>query len=254
VVSQPQVLQQVMHQLAVWQEYCGHHLVVVHGGGIYCDEWSSVWQLPVKKHCGWRVTPAEHLPVISGALAGYAHTQVVAAARMAGFNPVGLIPSTGQTLNCRLHPHHSGLGRVASVTSGDPSLVVRLLGLGFTPIFHSLAIAEDGECLNANADDIAQALSDCLSASELILLSDVPGVLDRTGQVIEQICCRQLRQLIDSSSVSEGMVAKLNALVNLSWHSLQRVVITSGLQPECLLDRLSGRLPATQIVGELQKA
>ncbi len=247
IISQPQLLQQVMVQLAKWQQVSAKSLVLVHGGGVYCDEWSEVWQLPVTKHRGLRVTPPEQLPVITGALAGYAHTQVVAAAKAIGLNPIGLTPSTGKTLTCELHSQHELLGRVAAVSPGDPSLVKRLLSQKFLPIFHSLAISEDGECLNANADDIASALCDGLQASELVLLSDVDGVIDPSGQVIEKISHKDLKQLIDNPAVSAGMITKLEALAQLSWKSLHRVVITSGAKPEQLPERLSGELPCTEI-------
>lgn len=247
IISQPKLLKQVMAALSKWQSITRTQLVLVHGGGIYCDQWSEVWQLPVTKYRGLRVTPPEQLPVITGALAGYAHTQVLSAAKAAGLNPVGLTPSTASTLTCSLHPQHSTLGRIAQVSAGDPALVKRLLCQNFLPVFHSLAIADDGECLNANADDIASALCDCLHASELVLLSDVEGVLDASGQVIEKISPIELKQLADSPSISAGMIAKLEALAQMSWTSLQRVVITTGANPELLSARLSGKLPATEI-------
>ncbi len=247
IVSEPELLKAVMLQIALWQKQTSHFPVIVHGGGIYCDHWSEVWQLPSEKVDGLRVTTEQQIPVIAGALAGYAHMQVVAASKTAGLNPVGLTPTTAKTLLCELHPQHNILGRVGQVFPRDPTLVIRLIEQGYLPVFHSLAVDDAGECLNVNADDIATALSIALKAAELILLSDVDGVINNEGKVIEKISEETLQVLVKDPVVSEGMKAKLSSLLSLSWESLERVVITSGKHPDTLPQRLSGQLPATEI-------
>ncbi|MCO7224452.1 acetylglutamate kinase [Pleionea sp. CnH1-48] len=240
VINQPSILESVAQKIEQLQRCYGFKAVIVHGGGKYCDQWCEQWEFDVQKHKGLRVTPAKQMPIIAGALSGYAHTQVIGALSKVGLNPVSFNPSTGNTLNCELHPEHKALGRVGVVKPNQPTLVKRLLSLDYLPVFHSLGFSEEGECLNVNADDVAVALAECIGASELILLSDVDGLLDAEGQSIASLNYKQLPSLLLSPSVSGGMKNKLSVLTSDYVGSMNRVVITNGLTPNLLEEQLYG--------------
>ncbi len=227
IISNDALLKTAIQQICDWQKQSGQQVILVHGGGVYGDRWCEVFGFRVKKYHGLRSTPEEQLPVISGALAGYAHTKVLAACKTSVLNAVGLTPSSGDTLFSQLHPQHKVLGRVGIVSPGDMTLVKRLLSLGYTPVFHSLATDAQGECLNVNADDIATQLALGLEATELVLLSDVSGVKNAQQKVIEKLDASELSNLAASPFVGEGMVAKLQALTALAGSMLERVVITA---------------------------
>lgn len=256
------LLTEVLLTIKDWCLRSGQRAVIVHGGGLYCDKWCDVFELATEKNDGMRVTSSEQLPVISGALAGYAHTKVLAACKRADIDPVGMTPTTGDTLRCHLHPKHAVLGRVGTVTPNDPTLVFRLLLQGYFPVFHSLAIDNYGECLNVNADDIAVALANCLSVRKLVLLTDTNGLLDQSGETISDLNGEQLQSLTQQPWVSKGMKAKLQAIANLlsvdsnenaqNSSSLSQVIIASGLSPELLTEALNGNGDVTTLSFENQ--
>lgn len=251
------LLSEILLVIKSWCQSTGQQAVLVHGGGLYCDHWCNVFQLPNNKRNGMRVTDPQQLPVIAGALAGYAHTKVLSACKQAMIEPVGMTPTTADTLSCQLHTEHTVLGRVGDVSANDPTLTFQLLAQGFWPVFHSLATDQNGECLNVNADDIAVALADCLSASKLVLLSDTNGLLDAKGQTIRAITVDQIKSLTEQQWVSKGMIAKLLAITELFSteggkvaqrpSNVSEVIIASGLSPHLLKDALQGSGQATTI-------
>lgn len=193
----------VCHQL----HQAGQPLVVVHGGGSLVDQHLGQLGFTVEKRDGLRVTPPEHLPVVVGALAGVANTQLVAAAGVAGLPAVGLTLADGGVVKADAI---SELGRVGQVVPGKAKLLRLLLEAGQVPVISSIAADHEGELLNINADDAAACICQLIQG-DLVLLSDVPGILDADGALIPQLDAHHCAQLIDSGVIHGGMQVKVTA-------------------------------------------
>ncbi|QUY47132.1 acetylglutamate kinase [Serratia plymuthica] len=186
-------------------------LVIVHGGGCLVDELMKQLSLPVVKKNGLRVTPADQIDIITGALAGTANKTLLAWAIKHRINAVGLSLADGGSVSVtQLDP---ALGHVGNAQPGSPVLLNTLLGAGYLPVISSIGITAEGELMNVNADQAATALAATLGA-DLILLSDVSGILDGKGQRIAEMTAQKAEQLIAQGIITDGMVVKVNAALD----------------------------------------
>lgn len=199
-----------------WLEQCARALklvdplVVVHGGGQAITAWSRRLDLPVEKRDGKRVTTPEVAEVVEMVLTGPVNRQVVAALRAAGLDAVGLSGVDGGLLTARRAA--GNLGHVGEITAVRAALLQSLLLAGLTPVLAPVAPDPDttGVPLNINADDAASAIAAALGASELLFVSDVPGVA--VGGVAQpEIAVADIEGLIASGIARDGMAAKLRA-------------------------------------------
>ena len=190
----------------------GGPVVVVHGGGRAITDLSARLGLPADKRDGLRVTPPEVAAAVEMALAGPVNRRVVAELRAAGVDAVGLSGVDGGLLTAA--PLEGELGHVGRIVSVRTSLLDSLLLAGLTPVVAPMAPAADaapGDVpLNVNADDAAAALAGALGAAELLLVSDVAGVLVE-GAPRPAVAAGEIPALVAGGAVSGGMVAKLRA-------------------------------------------
>jgi acetylglutamate kinase len=199
-----------------WLEECAralklvHPLVVVHGGGKAITAWSRRLDLPVEKHDGKRVTTPQVAEIVEMVLAGPVNRQVVAVLRAAGIDAVGLSGVDGGLLAARRAA--GNLGAVGEITAVRAELLQSLLLAGLTPVLAPIAPdpGVDGVPLNINADDAASAVAAALGASELLFVSDIPGVA--VGDVAHpEIAVTEIEGLIAAGIARDGMAAKLRA-------------------------------------------
>ncbi|MBF1996188.1 acetylglutamate kinase [Serratia symbiotica] len=186
-------------------------LIIVHGGGCVVDDLMKQLSLPVVKKNGLRVTPADQIDIITGALAGTANKTLLAWAIKQRINAVGLSLADGGSVT--VTQLDAALGHVGNVQPGSPALLNTLLDAGYFPVISSIGITADGQLMNINADQAATALAATLDA-DLILLSDVSGILDGKGQRITQITTQKAEQLIAQGIITDGMVVKVNAALD----------------------------------------
>lgn len=221
-------------------------LIIVHGGGCVVDDLMKRLSLPVVKKNGLRVTPADQIDLITGALAGTANKTLLAWAIKQRINAVGLSLSDGGSVI--VTQLDAALGHVGNVQPGSPALLSTLLDTGYLPIISSIGITVNGQLMNINADQAATALASTLNAN-LILLSDVSGILDGKGQRITQITTQKAEQLIAQGIITDGMVVKVNAALNAA-RALDRAVdIASWRHANQLPALLNGAPIGTRILA-----
>ena len=199
-----------------WLEECARALklvdplVVVHGGGQAITAWSQRLGLPVEKRDGKRVTTPQVAEIVEMVLAGPVNRQIVAALRDAGLDAVGLSGVDGGLLAARRPA--GNLGHVGEVTAVRAALLQSLLLAGLTPVVAPVAPDPEaaGVPFNINADDAASAIAAALGASELLFVSDIPGV--NVGGVAQpEIAATEIEGLIATGIAKDGMAAKLRA-------------------------------------------
>lgn len=181
--------------------------ILVHGGGSEISRWQDRLGLPVVVRDGLRVTTEEGIRVASMVLSGWVNKRLVAALLDRGVPAVGLSGEDGGLLRAELRDG-GRLGAVGRVVSVDPAPLRALLGAGLVPVVSPLARGPGGAPLNVNADEAAAALAVAVGASELDLVSDVPGVL-RGGEPVERLEAGEAAALRESGAVTGGMAVKV---------------------------------------------
>ena len=138
------------------------------------------------------------------------------------------------------------LGQVGLCRVGDPALLNSLLADGYTPLIGSIADDGQGHLLNVNADQAAQVIAQ-LIGGKLILLSDVPGVLDVNKQLISELSPQRAQQLVAQGVIAGGMKVKVNTAFNTATTLQDSIVIASWKQPQDLMAFAAGNTCGTLI-------
>jgi len=207
-------------------------VVLVHGGGLLVDRHLARLGVVTERVDGIRVTPPDVVEEIVGVLAGRVNTQLIGLLASAGAAPVGLSLSDGGLCRCRKSTRYTfDPGAVGEITGGDPALVRTLLGGGFMPVVSSIGLDDAGGFLNINADDAAAAIAGIVRARELVLLTDVPGVLDADGRVIASLDRDAIERHISDGIIKGGMIAKVRGALDAAERSGVPVTIASWKNP-----------------------
>ncbi len=220
--------------------------LVVHGGGTEVTLWCDRLGIASRFHDGLRVTDPATLEVAAAVLAGLANKRLVAALRARGVDAVGLAALDGGILTVHRHAHSAMLGEVGEVTGCDPSLLTQLMAAGRTPVVASLACDAEGSLLNVNADDAAAALAAALGASDLVLLSDTPG-LRLGGEVVAHLAEDDLPAVLARPEVEGGMRPKLLAAQRALAAGVTRAHIAAWTDEKGLTALLAGEGPGTTL-------
>lgn len=209
----------------------GEQVVLVHGGGKHIDALLSRLGIEKKTHAGLRITDDETLPVVVAVLAGIVNKMLVSELTAIGVRAAGISGADASTLCAIRYPRSADgvdLGNVGQVSSADATLIRALLAKGILPVVSSVAMAADGGLLNVNADAAASAIAVAVGASSLTFVTDVPGVLDRSGAVVPSLNARKVRTLIKTNVVTGGMRPKLEAALHALSAGVQSIVIGEG--------------------------
>jgi acetylglutamate kinase len=189
-------------------------LCVVHGGGDAVSALQRAMGTEPRFVAGRRVTSASDVELIRMALSGAANKRLVAALMSAGVQAVGISGEDGALITARTSAQ-GALGRVGAPVGVNVALIVHLLEGGWLPVISPLSRDAEhpaGEPLNVNGDDAAAAIAIALGATELLLVSDVAGVL-LDGAPAAELDAVQAQRAVASGAATGGMAAKLEAAV-----------------------------------------
>ncbi|AUQ23747.1 MULTISPECIES: acetylglutamate kinase [Dickeya] len=246
LLDSEEALERLFTALVAYRQQHQRPLVIVHGGGCLVDDLMKKLSLPVVKKNGLRVTPADQIDIITGALAGSANKTLLAWAIRHGINAVGLsLADGGSTVVTQLNDE---LGHVGKAEAGSPALLNTLLSAGYLPVISSIGITVGGELMNVNADQAATALAQTLGA-DLILLSDVSGILDGKGQRIAEMTAGKAEELIAQGIITDGMIVKVNAALDAARALGRPVDIASWRHAEQLPMLFNGVSIGTRILA-----
>jgi len=222
-------------------------LVIVHGGGTQITTQLQALGLQATntadKPGGQRRTTPEQIPVIAGVLAGDLNSALCCQAQQTGLNAVGLTLFDGHSTYCDLD--HSR-GAVGIPQPDQPQLLEHLLACGFTPVLSSLGADTSGVRLNVNADLAAAAIAQLLQA-DLLLLTDVAGILTANGQLIPAIDQHQAADLIRTGVVAGGMQVKLEAALDVARISRRSIAVAGWQNASDLVALAQGHHIGTRI-------
>ena len=219
----------------VWLRGLGAHPVLVHGGGPEINDWLERVGLPRRFERGLRVTDAATLDVVRMVLAGKVNGDLVRLLVSLGGRAIGLSGIDGGLLHASQIA--ADLGYVGAITTVDAVVITALSAAGFIPVIAPIALGDEDTLLNVNADDAAADLARGLSATKLLYLSDVPGVLDAQGRLLSELTDHEVRALIDQGVISGGMIPKAEAALR-ALETTERVHIVDGGEPHVLIREL----------------
>lgn len=225
-------------------------VVLVHGGGHLVDNWMTHFARPVHKSEGLRVTNAEDMPIVAGALAGALNTQLVAHLNGLGNHSVRAVGCTLADAHwCHLEQDTArGAVGIPCQQRSSAAYLQALLGAGFIPVVSSIGMFADGSLANVNADHAAAAVAALLQA-DLLLLTDVDAILDQHGQAIERLDTAQAQSLLDDGTVRGGMRVKLAAALEAAQLSRRSTAVAAWYSQADLTAHFTGQATATQIVS-----
>lgn len=213
--------------------------VLVHGGGKEVSDVMQRMGLQPRFAGGLRVTDAETMEIVEMVLAGTTNKGIVSLIHRAGGKAVGLSGKDGNLMVAKkLTPNGQDIGYVGEVTRVNPEVIEVLSGVGYVPVISSVAIGEDGQSYNVNADHAAGAIAAALKAEKLIVLTDVPGVLanlkDPTS-LISEMSIAEAEDLLRNGKAESGMAPKLEACITALRGGVHRAHIIDGRQPHAIL-------------------
>ena len=226
----------------------GAEPIIVHGGGPQIGDMLSRLQIKSNFVNGLRVTDAATISVVEMVLAGGINKALVAAIHSAGGRAVGLSGKDGQLITASKlaelsKPSDSeiervDLGFVGRPEKVDPTVLHALLGVGMIPVVAPVGLGLDGQTYNINADTAAGAVASAMTATRLLLLPDVAGVKDKTGELITHLTVNTAQQLITDGTVQGGMIPKLETCIAAVCQGAEAAVILDGRAPHAVLVEL----------------
>jgi acetylglutamate kinase len=189
----------------------GHQLVVVHGGGSALTRTLKKLGKESEFINGLRVTDAETRDIALMVLAGLMNKALVAALTKASVHAIGLSGGDGPAFRARKRNRGPDLGFVGDICAVDATWLEAIWKAGGVPVVSSIALGNDGEYYNVNADQMASACAVGCHAQTLIFLTEVAGVLDETGSPIRHLDQKGIKSLIQTSVITGGMLPKMEA-------------------------------------------
>jgi acetylglutamate kinase len=191
-------------------KYIGMRPVIVHGGGPQIGQTLERLGKQSTFVGGLRVTDDETMEVVEMVLGGRVNREIVALVQKAGGRAIGLTGNDDDMIRVtqRLTDDRD-LGRVGRVTGLDPAPIVAVANAGFIPVIAPIGVDETGVTHNVNADEAAGAIAGALRAEKLVLLTDVTGVIDAGGELVQQLDVREARKYIAEGTIREGMIPKV---------------------------------------------
>ncbi len=211
--------------------------ILVHGGGPEITETLTRLGLEAKFLDGLRVTDSETIRVVEMVLAGHVNKRLVGEIQQLGGAAAGLSGKDGGML--RVTPHaRRELGFVGDISVVDTSILDALISSEFIPVVASLGVDDQGATYNVNADTAAAALAVAVGAEKLLLLTDVPGVKDQSGELVSVVSRSEAQALIDDGTVSAGMIPKVEACLFATHNGVQSAHIIEAGRPHGLLSEL----------------
>jgi acetylglutamate kinase len=227
-------------------EQAGVYPVVVHGGGPQIEAMLRKAGVQSQFAAGLRITDAKTLEIVEMVLAGSINKQMVGYINAAGGKAIGLCGKDGNMVVARkvtrkvVDPDSNiekvvDLGFVGEPEKVDITVLTKILGRDLIPVLAPVASAAGGGTFNVNADTFAGAIAGALKAKRFLLLTDVPGVLDKSKSLIKELSVNDVRHLIADGTISGGMIPKVETCLYALEQGVEGVVILDGKVPHAVL-------------------
>ena len=225
--------------------FIGIKTTIVHGGGPKISATMEKMGKKPKFVQGQRVTDQETMDIVEMVLGGLVNKEIVSLINNHGGKAVGLSGKDGGLIKAKKKLIKKSsvkgvdeiidIGLVGEVTQVDPHIIISLEKEGFVPVISPVGVGPKGETLNINADYVAASVASALKAEKLILLTDVPGIIDKKDRIISTLKKQQIKKLIDDGTISGGMLPKVQACIKAIEGGVSKTHIIDGRVAHCML-------------------
>ncbi len=229
----------------VMLNFIGIRTAIVHGGGPRISATMEKMGKKPEFFQGQRVTDRETMDIVEMVLGGLVNKEIVSLINSHGGKAVGLSGKDGGLIKAKKKtikksPEEGAdeivdLGLVGEVTDVSPQILTCLEKDGFVPVISPIGEGPKGETMNINADYVSASVASSLKAEKLILLTDVPGILDKDNKVISTLKKQKIQKLIQSGTIAGGMLPKVQACLAAIEGGVAKTHIVDGRVPHCLL-------------------
>ena len=224
----------------------GINPIVVHGGGPQIAEMLARLKIKSSFVDGLRVTDRETLEIVEMVLSGSINKQIADDINRAGGRAIGIsgkdcrLVTARKLRRTRRDPDSNiekilDLGFVGEPTAIDPDVLEMMTGSEVIPVIAPIGVGENGTTYNINADTMAGGIAAAVEARRLLLLTDVPGVLDAGGEVIARASVDDMRARIDDGTITGGMIPKVATCIEAVENGVAAAVILDGRVEHALL-------------------
>jgi acetylglutamate kinase len=241
-------------------KYVGINPVIVHGGGPQIEELLNRLDKETKFVDGLRVTDDETMEIVEMVLVGKVNKDIVSLINSAGGNAVGLSGKDGGLVMAeKMAPKKSAkdkdtneyidMGMIGEVKEVNPKIIHTLDSDKFIPVIAPIGTDKDGNTYNINADTVASEVAASLKAEKLILLTNVSGVLDKSGKLMSTLTEDDAERLIKSGDIKGGMIPKVKCCINALGKGVNKTHIIDGRIVHALLVEIFTKMGiGTQLV------
>ncbi len=209
--------------------------IIVHGGGPQIEKMLKKLEIKSEFVNGLRVTDSDTISIVEMVLSGQINKSLVSEINQVGGKAVGISGKDGNLIRATKYKVKSSkkdnlidLGFVGIPSKIDPEVINSLMLNNMMPVIAPLALGEDGLTYNINADVAAGSISSAIKAKRLLMLTDVSGVLDKSGKLISNIDVKYAEKLIADRIVNGGMIPKLETCINSVKNGTEAAVILDG--------------------------
>jgi len=224
----------------------GHRPIVVHGGGAMITNWLDRMGVESEFVDGLRATNAEAIDVVVGVLRGVVNARLVAQIVERGGRAVGVSGVDGGAI--RAERYDERLGFVGQVTGVDPSFFLSLVEAGVIPVVAPIGLEAPAQPLNINADTVAGEVARAVEAERLLFLTDVDGLMDGNGAVVDELGQALATELREAGVLSGGMIPKVDACMRAAEVGAE-AYIANGTLPGTVRRLFSDDRPGTRVGG-----
>ena len=230
----------------VLMKHVGINPVVVHGGGPQIGQMLERLKVHSEFVDGLRVTDAETVDVVEMVLSGSINKAIVNEINESGGTAIGISGKDGGLIRAsklrrtKRDPDSNiekilDLGFVGEPQHVNPQILTALEESGMIPVIAPIGVGSGGETYNINADTVAGAVASAVGATRLLLLTDVIGVLDKSGELIENLTVSQAKALMKDGTISGGMIPKLETCISAVEGGVEAAVIIDGRVPHSMM-------------------
>ena len=234
----------------------GMNPVVVHGGGPQIDDALKKVGKVGTFIQGMRVTDEETMEVVEWVLGGEVQQDIVMLINHFGGQAVGLTGKDGGLIHARkmMIPNKEkagemlDIGFVGEIESINPAVVKALQDDAFIPVISPIGFGEDGQAYNINADLVAGKMAEILKAEKLVMMTNIPGVMDKNGNLLTDLTAREIDALFADGTISGGMLPKISSALDAAKSGVNSVHIIDGrIEHSLLLEILTEQAFGTMI-------
>ncbi|MCD7808234.1 MAG: acetylglutamate kinase [Erysipelotrichaceae bacterium] len=222
----------------------GVKVILVHGGGPEINQQLKKIGKESKFINGLRYTDEETIDVVQMVLAGKTNKDLVKLIMQKGGNAVGISGIDNQLIVAKKHEGEDDLGYVGDVEYINQHIINDLLDKGYIPVIASVGTDEEGHTYNINADTAAAEIASAVGAENMILVSDIPGLLkdkDDEDSLIPLVHVYEVKGLVDKGIISGGMIPKVDCCVRALRQHVDKAVIIDGRIPHSILIEMLSR-------------